>query len=131
MTPDPLDRTQREAIWQLAREHGWQLVVLFGSAVERGRGRDVDLAILPSAPVSLMTHGRWHASLEPVFAPRAVDLLLLDDDTSPVARFEVFRAGTCLFESEEGVFDRELDRAFFLHADSEKFRQASREALRG
>ncbi len=131
MTPDPLDRTQREAIRSLACEHGWRLVVLFGSVAEHGQGRDVDLAVQPSAPVDLLTHGRWQAAIESVFAPKAVDLLLLGEETSPVARFEVFRTGRCLYESEDGVFDRELDRAFFLHADSEKFRRAIREALRG
>lgn len=131
VTHDPIDDVQRDAIRRLARQYGWQLVVLFGSVAEHGRGRDVDLAVLPSGPVDLMTQGRWQASLESIFAPGAVDLLLLGDETSPIARFEVFRAGLCLYESQEGVFDRELDRAFFLYADSEKFRRASREVLRG
>lgn len=122
---------QRAALEALSGASGWRLVVLFGSLAEGGEARDVDLAVLPAAPVDLLTQGGWVARLESVFAPRPVDLLLLTDDTSPITRFEVFRHGVCLYETEEGLFDRELDRAFFLYADSAKLRQATREALRG
>jgi hypothetical protein len=51
--------------------------------------------------------------------------------TSPVTRFEVFRAGRRLYEAETGLFEPERDRAFFLYADSEWFRRQQREVLRG
>jgi hypothetical protein len=78
-----------------------------------------------------MEQGGWQARLEALFAPTPVDLLLLHDALSPLTRFEVFRDGKCLYEAEPGLFSAEQDRAFFLYADSEKFRQASREMLRG
>jgi predicted nucleotidyltransferase len=121
---------QQHALAELARSHRWRLVVLFGSMARAGKGRDVDLAVLPSGDVSLMEQGGWQARLEALFAPKPVDLLL-HDALSPLTRFEVFRDGKCLYEAEPGLFSAEQDRAFFLYADSEKFRRASREMLRG
>jgi len=122
---------QQQALAELARSHRWPLVVLFGSTARACKGRDVDLAVLPSGDVSLMEQGGWQARLETLFAPKPVDLLVLHDALSPLTRFEVFRDGKCLYEAEPGLFSAEQDRAFFLYADSEKFRRASREMLRG
>jgi predicted nucleotidyltransferase len=122
---------QQQALAELARSHRWRLVVLFGSTARAGEGRDVDLAVLPSGDVSLMEQGGWQARLEALFVPKPVDLLLLHDALSPLTRFEVFRDGKCLYEAEPRLFSAEQDRAFFLYADSEKFRRASREMLRG
>jgi predicted nucleotidyltransferase len=115
----------------LAARHGWRLVVLFGSTADGADGRDIDLAVLPAAIPDLLEHGRWQAELEGLLAPWPVDLLLLGPATSPVTRFEVFRAGRCLVEAEAGLFERERDRAFFLYADSEWFRRQQGEALLG
>jgi predicted nucleotidyltransferase len=43
---------QQQALAELARSHRWRLVVLFGSTARTGKGRDVDLAVLPSGDVS-------------------------------------------------------------------------------
>ena len=82
-------------------------MVLFGSAARGEAARDLDLEVLPSAMPSLLTQGAWLADLEERMAPWAVDLLVLSEATSPVARFEVFRQGRCLFEAEPGLFSRE------------------------
>ncbi|WP_337288835.1 nucleotidyltransferase domain-containing protein [Candidatus Methylomirabilis sp.] len=128
---DRLVSEQRDAIIELARRFGWRLVVLFGSAATGSGGRDLDLAVMPGTVPDLLEQGRWLAALESVLAPRAVDLLVLTTSVSPLIRFEVFRAGVCLFEAQEGLFDREQDRAFFLYADTGKFRRESLEVLRG
>ncbi len=114
----------------LARDHGWRLVVLFGSAARGEPYRDLDLAVLPGTEPDLWTQGRWQAALEGVFAPTPVDLLLLLPGLSPVARYQVFRDGRCLYEAAPGLWEAERDRAFFLHADSEHFRRQQREASR-
>ncbi|MBZ0159675.1 MAG: nucleotidyltransferase domain-containing protein [bacterium] len=105
--------------------------MLFGSAATGSGGRDLDLAVMPGTVPDLLEQGRWLAALESVLAPRAVDLLVLTTSVSPLIQFEVFRAGVCLFEAQEGLFDREQDRAFFLYADTGKFRRESLEVLRG
>jgi predicted nucleotidyltransferase len=129
-TKGPLSLEQHGALNDLARRFGWRLIVLFGSLARGENGRDVDLAVLPTAETGLMEQGRWLASLEKLFAPRAVDLLVLHDGLAPLTRFEVFRCGQCLFEAQADLFSGEQDRAFFLYADTEKFRRAEREALR-
>jgi len=121
--------TLTAALAGLAGRYGWRLVVLFGSAAGGGPAQDLDLAVLPSAMPSLLEQGAWQAALEDALAPWPVDLLVLGQGTSPVTRFQVFRAGRCLFESEPGLFGREQDRAFFLHADSEWIRRQMREVL--
>lgn len=105
--------------------------MLFGSTAAGAIGRDIDLAVTSDAIPDLLEQGRWQSALEEVFAPRLVDLVLLTHRSSPVTRFEVFRAGRCLFEADPGLFDRERDRAFFLFADTEWFRRQQREALLG
>ncbi len=122
---------EHAALTALARRHRWRLVVLFGSVARGGQGRDLDLAVLPAALPDLLAQGRWQAELEALAAPLPVDLLLVQPAMSPVTRFEVFRAGRCLFEAEPGLFELERDRAFLLYADSEWFRRQQREALNG
>ncbi|MFN2349580.1 MAG: nucleotidyltransferase family protein [Thioalkalivibrio sp.] len=109
---------QHEALKDLASRHGWQLLILFGSMAREGEGRDIDLAVAPGVVPDLMTQGRWQRELEDVLNPMVVDLLVLQDGTSPFIRFEVFRDGICLYETVPGKFEREQDRAFFLHADA-------------
>ena len=115
----------RDALETLARRFGWRLVVLFGSEARGGDGRDVDLAVMPVSVPGLFEQGRWVSALEALYTPRPLDLLLLTDHLAPLARFEVFRIGRCLFEEREGLFGQEQDRAFFLYADSAKFRRAA------
>jgi predicted nucleotidyltransferase len=119
----------RVRLVDLAGRHGWRLVVLFGSVARGEPGRDLDLAVLPGAPPSFLEQGRWQSELESLWAPWPVDLLLIGPDLSPVTRYRIFRDGRCLAEAETGLFERERDRAFFLHADSGRFRRQQREAL--
>jgi len=128
VAPEELPLSAFEA---LARRYRWRLLVLFGSLARQIDGRDIDLAVLPAAMPSLLEQGRWQADLEQVAAPRPVDLLLLSVNTSPITRFEVFRAGSCLFEGEPGLFEVERDRSFFLYADSEWFRRQQRVRIYG
>lgn len=121
----------RPAIEALAYRFGWRLVVLFGSAASGSGGRDLDLAVMPCSEPTLFEEARWLSALEASFSPRPLDVLLLTDRLSPLARFEVFREGISLYEAQEGLFDRERDRAFFLYADSEPFRRAAWELLHG
>ena len=55
--PDATVSTEQQALAELARSHRWRLVVLFGFTARAGKGRDVDLAVLPSGDVSLMRRG--------------------------------------------------------------------------
>ncbi len=132
--PDELlDSATREAIARLARRHGWRLVTLFGSAAHGAPApRDLDIAVMPPPGTfpDLLEEGRWLAELEALLPGRRVDLLVLTDATDPVARYEALWHGLPLHEAEPGVYDHELSRAFFLYADSAKFRRARREALR-
>lgn len=131
-TPGPdLDRLRR-AVAPLAERHGWRLVVLFGSVARTGRGRDLDLAILPASTPDLLEQGRWWSELDALDSDSRwgqVDLLVLGPATSPLTAFEVMRHGRPLYEQERGLFDREHDRAFFLYADSQWIRDQAREAL--
>ncbi len=123
-----LSPTQLERLRALARQHGWRLVVLFGSSAH-GEGRDVDLAVLPAQQPDVLELGHWQAALEAVFAPRPVDLVLIHPGMSPLLRYEALCRGLCLYEAEPGLFDAEQDRAFFLHADSSVLRRALHEFL--
>ncbi len=131
-TPLPLDTEALEAIRRLARRHGWELVVLFGSAARGAPDpRDLDIAVQPPPGrfPDLMTEAGWLSDLEDALPGWRVDLLVLTDATDPLTRYEALWKGRLLYERAPGLHDRELSRAFFLYADSAKFRRARREAL--
>jgi predicted nucleotidyltransferase len=128
--PDqPFAEERLDALSALARRYGWRLVVLFGSSAQ-GEGRDVDLAVLPAYAAEGLEVGAWQAALEALFAPRPVDMVLIHPGMSPLLRYEALCRGRCLYEAEEGLFDAEQDRAFFLHADSAPLRRALHVFLR-
>lgn len=122
-------QVQLDAARDLARRYGWRLLVLFGTSAH-GEGRDVDLAVLPMRPPQALELGEWQSALEDLFAPRPVDLVLIHAGMSPLLRYEALCRGRCLYEAEDGLFDAEQDRAFFLHADSAPLRRALSEYLR-
>jgi len=66
---------QQQALAEPARSHRWRLVVLCGSTARAGKGRDVDLAVLPAGDVSLMEQGGWQPRLEALFAPKPVEVV--------------------------------------------------------
>ncbi|MDD5295798.1 MAG: nucleotidyltransferase domain-containing protein [Rhodocyclaceae bacterium] len=125
-----LSPAQRSTVEQLARRHGWRLVMLFGSSAF-GQGRDVDIAVLPASAPDLATETRWQAELADLFAPLPVDLVRLREDMSPLLRFEVICAGRCLYEADEGLHDREYWHAFALHADAAPYRRELHSYLKG
>lgn len=49
----------RATLTDLARHHGWRLVVRFGSAARGETARDLDLAVLPAELPPLLTQGAW------------------------------------------------------------------------
>jgi predicted nucleotidyltransferase len=116
-------------IASLAKRHGWRLVVLFGSSA-KGRGRDADIAVLPSGFPKATDLLVWQEELEPLFAPRPVDLQLISERTSNLMRYEILCKGHCLYEDRPGLFDREYDKAFFLYADSAPLREELHRYLR-
>jgi predicted nucleotidyltransferase len=125
-----LNPKQTLALQNMARRYDWQVLVLFGSSV-RGEGRDIDLAVLPRHEPQGFELGEWQSALEDALAPKRVDLVVVDRNTPHVTRYEVFVRGKPLFEDPPGAFDREYDRAFFIYADSEKFRKALQQYVRG
>jgi predicted nucleotidyltransferase len=127
----PLSTDLQTQIGDLARSLDWLLVVLFGSTAREGTGRDLDIAVLVREDIDLFTQADWLEKLAAIADPIPVDLVLITNGLSPLTRFEIFRHGRCLYEREAGLFDREWDRAFFLHADSEWLRRRAAEALHG
>lgn len=128
---DKLSPTLETRIKDLAVELDWELAVLFGSTAREGTGRDLDIAVQSRKDIDLLTQGGWQQRLESITTPTPVDLVLITAGLSPLLRFEIFRAGLCLFEREPGLFDQERTRAFFLYADSEWLRQSARASLYG
>jgi len=102
------------------------MLVLFGS---HGRGSargdsDVDLAgsfdPLPPPRDGLRILGELQERL----GRRRADLVFLTATTDPVLRFEIFRDGEPLYESEPGLFVEERVRALMLYEDALPFRRS-------
>ena len=117
-------------VW--AGQSGADLCVLFGSRAGPGpqvKG-DVDVAVqfpsLPSPECRLKLLGE----LQSVCRGDDADLIFLHERTETVLRFEIFRTGKPLFESETGLFFEEKVRALMLYEDALPSRRVRRERLR-
>ncbi len=101
------------------------LCVLFGSQVtgKTHAGSDVDIAILSLKQSDLFK--QWlhlNGELEDLFG-HPIDLVILEPDTDPVLRLEIFRHGKPLYESNPGLFFEQYFTAIKIYEDSEPLRR--------
>ena len=109
--------------WCQAR--GIDLCILFGSQAT-GKARppsDVDIALFsqtnPALPKNLL---RLYGELEDLFGYE-VDLVIIERDTDPVLRLEIFQHGKPLYESQPGLFVEQRVLAVKLYDDTEPLRR--------
>lgn len=118
----------REAAGRVAREAGYELVVLFGSAAGEDEARqpeDLDLALRGEGPLDLVdATNRFIRALD-TQAVDVVDLRRAD----PLLMMLVARDGVPLHEAEPGLFARFWSLAVRRYADTRKFREAERERV--
>ena len=128
-----VERVRRALREWAAEEPSCRLLVLYGS---EAAGRtwpesDIDLAVacdpLPSPGARL----RMIGALQDRCGGRRADVTFLRPGTDPVLRFEIFRQGMPLYESEPGLFVEERVRAVKLHQDAVPFRRALVERMKG
>lgn len=115
----------------MAREAGYELVVLFGSAVDEGGARepeDLDLALRGDGPLDLVdATNRFTRAL----GTQAVDVDVVDlRRADPLLMMMVARDGVVLHEEGPGAFARFWSLAARRYADTRKFREAERERVR-
>lgn len=122
------DGRLRLAAERLASEVGLDLVVLFGSAAgpDAARAEDLDIGVLASRAVDAVALTNRLIELLGVQEIDLVDLRRAD----PLLLALVARDGVALHEQEPGAFDRFASLAARRFADTEKFRDAEREAIR-
>lgn len=133
----PSIETLREAATAIALEADCRLVVLFGSTArassEDGHGsvdgrppEDVDLALRADGAVdALELTNRFIRAL----GVQEVDLVDLSR-ADPLVMMLVARDGIPLYEREGGEFARFASLAARRYADTRKFREAERDAIR-
>ena len=118
-----------DALTEFAEKHGIILVILYGSRAEgtADENSDWDIAVMPKH----RTHpDRYEvlAALDRVFEIE-IDSCLIDSDSDPLHRWEVFRLGKVMYEDEPGRFDDEYILAWKIFLDTEKFRRWERERI--
>ena len=107
------------------QSHGVDLCVLFGSqATGRTHARsDVDVALFSaSQPDMKKDLLRLMGELEDQFG-QPVDLVIIEPDTDPVLRLEVFQHGQPLYESRSGLFNEHRVLAVKIFDDTEPLRR--------
>ncbi|MEK7208104.1 MAG: nucleotidyltransferase domain-containing protein [Patescibacteria group bacterium] len=97
--------SKKEAIAEIAKKHGLNLVVLFGSqATGRAYSKsDVDVAILARQPIRLEAQIKVGAELSNAFKRDDVELVDLAD-ASPTLMRVVVEDGRALYERESDTF---------------------------
>lgn len=126
-----MDERQR-AIERWARKRpSCRMVVLFGSEAvgSAGSRSDLDLAVLIDPLPGPEERLRIIGQLQDLAGSSIADVVFLHHGTDPVLRFEIFRKGSCVYESEPGLFVEERVRAVMLHEDARPFRRALRERM--
>ena len=111
------------AAW--CRKNGIDLAVLFGSQVKgKTHARsDTDIALLSLGTQDLRRQWlRLNGQLEDLFA-HPVDLVIIDRDTDPVLRLEIFHHGRPLFASRPGLFDEQHIVSIKIYDDTEPLRR--------
>jgi predicted nucleotidyltransferase len=104
---------------------GIDLCVLFGSrATGKTHARsDLDIALFSASQPDLkkaLLH--LMGELEDLFG-EPVDLVIIEPDTDPVLRLEVFQHGKLLYESRQGLFAEHRVLAVKIYADTEPLRR--------
>ena len=125
--PERVDSTLRDAASRVARAAGLRLVVMFGSTARFvASPEDLDLAVLASDPVDAVELTNRFTTLLGFQEVDVVDLRRAD----PVLLVQVAQEGIPLFESAPGEFASFCSLATRRFADTRKFRDAEREAIR-
>ncbi len=116
----------RAASEAMGREHGYGLIVLFGSAA-RGESRvaDLDIAVRGRGPVDLVALTN---ELIRTLGVQAVDVCDLGR-ADPLLMALVARDGIALYEEAPGEFARFASLAARRYADTRKFREAERREI--
>lgn len=114
---------------EFAEKHGIMLVILYGSqaAGTADEDSDWDIAVMPKH----RTHPDKYkilVDLDRVFEIE-IDSCLINSDSDPLHRWEVFRLGKVLYEDEPGRFDDEYILSWKIYLDTEKFRRLEREII--
>lgn len=115
--------------WCQAR--GIDLCILFGSqATGKVRANsDVDIALFSATDSTLKDRLlRLYGELEDLFGYE-VDLVIIDRDTDPVLRLEIFQHGKPLYESQPGLFTDQRILAVKIFDDTEPLRRVRRRIL--
>jgi predicted nucleotidyltransferase len=115
--------------WCQAR--GIDLCILFGSQAT-GEARpqsDVDIALFSQTNPTLQKDLlRFYGELEDLFGYE-VDLVIVERDTDPVLRLEIFQHGKPIYESQTGLFIQQQILAVKIFDDTEPLRRWRRRVL--
>lgn len=118
---------------EVARSHGLDVVVLFGSRA-RGQaqpGSDTDLAVLPRRPLGPQAFLRLAVDLGQATGLPQVDLVDLTRST-PLLQCQVARHGRPLFEADQGLFNLFQVKAWKLYLDDRRMlRHLDADYIRG
>jgi len=109
--------------WCQAREI--DLCILFGSQAtgKTHANSDVDIALFSATNPNLRKH-LLHliGEAEDRFGD-PIDLVIIEEDTDPVLRLEVFQHGKPLYESQPGLFIEQKILAVKIYDDTEPLRR--------
>lgn len=97
--PPPANIKERlPGLKPLFQEKGIMLAYLFGSLVERGRGEDVDLAVLPEEG----DLSELRQEISELLGTERLDLVNLKL-ASPVLRFQVIKTGILIYKKDNDI----------------------------
>ena len=118
-----------EALAAFAEEHNIILVIIYGSRADgtANETSDWDVAVMPMHK----THPdkiKILVELDKTFEVE-IDSCVIDSNSDPLHRWEVFRGGKPLYEDRAGRFDEEFVNAWKVFCDTEKFRRIEKEII--
>lgn len=122
-------RTEAHGARRAGQEYNLDFIALFGSTAREGRGRDMDLAVMPRDPdLSVERRSQLYEDLCRALAPAPVDLAWLPN-ASWLLSWKVARDGRALCETRPGQWDSFRQAAYWRRVDSAMWRRLEREYL--
>lgn len=120
-----MGRESKTKLKAWCRENGIDLCILFGSQVSgKTHARsDIDIALFAFNKPALQK--QWltlNGQLQDIFGVE-IDLVIVNSDTDPVLRLEIFQHGKPLYESQPGLFVEQHIAAIKVYDDTTPLRR--------
>lgn len=126
-----INQQNSEKIREISKNHGLDLVVIFGSQVSGkiNEESDIDIGVYRKSGLTLDDQIVLNKDFSKSLGTDKIDIVIISSH-SPVLMYSILKNGKLLYTSENDLFYRMKIYSWKLMAESKKFRDRSFEILK-